>query len=620
MKLINSQKNEVRKKIIYTILFIILILILFLGLYKINSESLWEDELYTSEFAQENVSTIISGESDFMNPPTYVLFIHFWTYVFGSSQLALRLPSVIFGILAAITIFLLAKKLYDEETGLLAVLFFGTAEFFVFYMQEARSYTLLLFISVLSNYLFIRYLKEKNNLLSLLYALVTLIGLYVHYFMVFIVLLQDVFFVIKYKNFKASFKKWFFSQAIIAILFSFLFFKSILPKMILEDSSVISWIANPNLISVENLFNVFVGNFKIYFIGIIFLILVLSLFLFNLFDKKLRKFMLSDEDLFLLLYLFVPLIAVFIISQFKPIWMPRYLIIIFPAVVLIITRTILTFKAFTLRIGLIIIILLGNFIALDQMYSQQDKSDLRSAVSYIMGEYEKNQLIIAYWFPQSHFNYYATQNLSNDLVYQGKINSEGYPSELDAKVAGRGVFYIVCLTYRCNALEGKVRELNQSFKLMNTMDFKDVRVEKYEKIYVVDKTQADPIQLPLKAFALSSENIGNNSIHFYWTNDTAKIKFRVPENRYVLYFEMMGTPPAPIKLDIVVNNLSYEFVLNDSLEIWHNDSVDIGLISNETNFLQFTFSEDAFSLWKNGTVRFDRNAFIRNVTLALEGK
>lgn len=621
MKRINLKNKEIRNKIIYVTLFLILLLTFFLGIYKITSESLWEDELYTLEDAKRGVSELISGKVYFLQLPAYPLFMHLWIHVFGISELALRFPSVIFGVLAVIVMFLFGKELYNDVTGLFGAFFLGISQFFVYYMQEARPYALLVLVVLLSNYLFIKFLKEKNNNVGLLYGFSILIGLYTHYFMAFVILFQNLFFIANYKKYKVLIKKWFFIQCIVFILFSVWFLRFVLPEMISGYSSF-GW-KRPHLVTVELLFNTLVGNFNIVYVGAIFTIIVLFSFIFNLFDKKLKKFLFSEEDLFLLLYLFMPLITVFIVSQFKSIWMPRYLIIIFPAFILIITRTLLTFRLLILQIGFFIILLMGNIFATNEMYVQPNKADMRGIASYINNNSQKNDLIICYRFPTFHLEYYVGNNTSADLTYLGSIDSKEYPSKLDRKISNRTTFFIVYLNYRINTketinyLEPKVIELDQSFKIIEKINFTNLRIEKYERSYIKDKIENDVIQLPSKAFAIS-DKIENDIINFSHSNATAKIKFKVPENNYTLIFEVMGTPPAPVKFDILMNNQSYPLILNDSLSTWNSTSINIGWISNETNNLQFIFREDAYSKWKNGTVKYDRNGYIKNISLKIK--
>ena len=614
--------KEIRKKIIYVALFCIVILTAFLGLYRINSESLWEDEINTLIKAQGGIWELLSGHLDVANPPVYDLFMHFWIRIFGISEVAMRLPSIIFGILSVLVIFYLGKELYNEETGLFSAFLLGISQFFISYMQEARSYSLLVLLSLLSCYLFIRFLKEKNNTVGLVYAVTIFIGLYVHYFMIFVIIVQNIFFVLSYKRFEPSIKKWFLIQTMVMILFSIWFLRIVLPNMVLENAPSIEWIQRPDIISVENLFNLFIGNIKISFIGIIFTMLVLFFFLYNLLDMKLKNFIFSEEELLLILYLFIPIILVFIISQFKPIWMPRYLIIVFPALILIIARTLLTFRLVPVQAGFLSILLIGNIFALHQMYMQPNKPDARSAATYIVQKYEKGDTIFCYQFQTLQILYYMDPVITKKVYYLKNVKAEGYPYDLNESISKLESFFIVYLNYKrvnnayTNNLEPKIQQLNQSFVLIERMSFQGLRIEKYEKIYIPEKIENKLIQLPISVFEASKKE--NDTLDFTWTNASAAIKFRVPQNEYSLRFEILGTPPAPVTFYILLNGMYQQLSLNDTLGAWTTVTMDLGQISNETNNLQFIFQEDAYSAWNNGTTIYDRNGYIKNVSLIVK--
>ncbi len=83
-----------------------------MGLAGITEESLWCDEQYSKEYAsQESLLEVVQqvGQED-KHPPLYYAMLHFWTGVFGSSPLMLRMPSAIAATLAVILLFLAASR------------------------------------------------------------------------------------------------------------------------------------------------------------------------------------------------------------------------------------------------------------------------------------------------------------------------------------------------------------------------------------------------------------------------------------------------------------------------------------------------------------------------------
>ena len=78
-------------------------LVLFFGLiFRLISlnQSLWLDEATTALVARMPIADFFTKfmPADF-HPPLYYIVVHFWVRLFGASEISLRIPSIIFGIL-----------------------------------------------------------------------------------------------------------------------------------------------------------------------------------------------------------------------------------------------------------------------------------------------------------------------------------------------------------------------------------------------------------------------------------------------------------------------------------------------------------------------------------------
>ena len=98
-------------------LFLILILNIFLKVHGIDKNSLWIDEAYSINEAQFSVQTIILHSSESDNPPLYYLILHFWTKLFGVSEMAVRSLSAVFSILTSVLIFILVSRNFNLLIG-----------------------------------------------------------------------------------------------------------------------------------------------------------------------------------------------------------------------------------------------------------------------------------------------------------------------------------------------------------------------------------------------------------------------------------------------------------------------------------------------------------------------
>jgi len=161
-------------------IFLILILGFVLRLIFLN-QSLWLDEATTALVARNfGFGEIISkfSPADF-HPPVYYLVIRAWSLVFGTSEIALRMPSVIFGTLTILVTYLIVKQLlgcelrvessntqhttlnfstFVKPVALLSALLSATSGLLIYYSQEARMYGL---VTLLVSYLVYWFIKRK---------------------------------------------------------------------------------------------------------------------------------------------------------------------------------------------------------------------------------------------------------------------------------------------------------------------------------------------------------------------------------------------------------------------------------------------------------------------------
>ena len=171
------------------------ILLIFLVAFLIRlialNQSLWLDEAVTANVVENyKITQIVSkfSPSDF-HPPLYYLFMKLWTNFFGYSEIALRMPSILFSLLTGYVIYLIG--------GVWAAAFFLFNPLIVYYSQEARMYMMTTFFLTAALYYF---LKNRNIIFFNLFIFLSLLTFYGSIFLIaamFIYLL----FKKQYKNF-----------------------------------------------------------------------------------------------------------------------------------------------------------------------------------------------------------------------------------------------------------------------------------------------------------------------------------------------------------------------------------------------------------------------------------
>src|SRR5438045_2044407 len=89
---------------------------LLLRLWNVGERSLWFDEAFAWRLTQFPFVEMLQRVSRDNSPPLYNVVLHGWVALCGDSVVALRLPSVLFGTLAVVAVFLLVRDAFAEQT------------------------------------------------------------------------------------------------------------------------------------------------------------------------------------------------------------------------------------------------------------------------------------------------------------------------------------------------------------------------------------------------------------------------------------------------------------------------------------------------------------------------
>jgi len=126
----------------------ILALALGLRLYRLDAQSLWNDEGTTVALVQRDLATILQNASDDIHPPLYYIALHYWVGVFGTTEAASRGLSVLAGVLVVAGTYLLARRYLTRSGALLAAILSAVSPFQVYYAQETRMYILATLLAI----------------------------------------------------------------------------------------------------------------------------------------------------------------------------------------------------------------------------------------------------------------------------------------------------------------------------------------------------------------------------------------------------------------------------------------------------------------------------------------
>jgi mannosyltransferase len=153
-----------------------------LRFHSLAAKSFWFDEGVSVAIARldwYNFARILWRRE--ANMSLYYLLLHYWLH-FGGSEYFVRTLSVLFAIASVPAIYLLGCRLFDSRVGLIAAALLAVNAYHVQYSQEARSYSLMVLLCVLSSLYFLKCLDEPSGRNRALYVVSSVLAVYAQFF------------------------------------------------------------------------------------------------------------------------------------------------------------------------------------------------------------------------------------------------------------------------------------------------------------------------------------------------------------------------------------------------------------------------------------------------------
>lgn len=284
------------------------------------TQSIWRDEAFSYLISKKSLLEIIQLTVKDFSPPFYYFILHFWMKIAGHSEIALRLPSF----LAYLGVIYLAFLIFTDifkfslKKAYLYLLLFIFNPLLIIYAFEARMYTFFAFFTILSFY---AYLTKKKHL----YLAAAILGLFTHYFMLLVVLFQ-----LLHSRFK--FKPAFISLITFLPWIIFIFINK-------SGSDGMFWIKPVSLKDLlylpSVLFTGYETNYGIVkatlsglLMEIVRYSVAISILVGTSLYFTLKKIKTRNRTLLflLLIWSFGFALTIFVVSFYKPLYIPRYLI------------------------------------------------------------------------------------------------------------------------------------------------------------------------------------------------------------------------------------------------------------------------------------------------------
>lgn len=324
-----------RKKSINTnrlALLLIITVAVLLRLVAISTRPIWYDEAFAVLFAEKGLQamltgtlTQVGGTASDVHPLAYYVLLSGWMDLFGESLTAVRLLSVLFGVGTILIIYLFSRSLAGERMALLAALLVALSPFQIHYAQEVRMYALLVFLLATATMALWFGMHRERWYWWAMFSITVVLAQYVHNLAVFYTLPLALTPFIQKKW--RSVRNVIFSGIIAIVLY--------LPWLVqlpsqFEKVQQSYWTTNPNFSRLATTFMSFTTNLPLpaawlpAALFITFFLLVLSGWqTFKAYRSKMPQ---ADIGLWLCYLVFVPILLLFVFSQWQPVYIERGLI------------------------------------------------------------------------------------------------------------------------------------------------------------------------------------------------------------------------------------------------------------------------------------------------------
>lgn len=163
---------------------LILVLGVLLRLLWIGANSLWFDEAFSWIVARQTAWAILTGRLEPFLPSLYHFLLNSWIRM-GESEATLRSFSALCGAITIPVMYFLGRELFSSRVGLAAALLTSVLPFQIYFSQEARPYALVILLSALTLWAFVRAWKAAGYGAWIAFGLLAGLSLYAHYFVIF---------------------------------------------------------------------------------------------------------------------------------------------------------------------------------------------------------------------------------------------------------------------------------------------------------------------------------------------------------------------------------------------------------------------------------------------------
>jgi hypothetical protein len=156
------------------------------------TESLWFDELWSTNVMLSDVPRWLRTMARDVHPPAYSTLMFAWVHVWGDSEISIRTPPLVAGIGTLVLLYLIARRLGGVGMALVVASMFALSPAAIWYATEARQYSVWVFCTTLAAYALLREHEGRSAAWRRVYGLSLLLAQGMHYYTFFLIVALSV--------------------------------------------------------------------------------------------------------------------------------------------------------------------------------------------------------------------------------------------------------------------------------------------------------------------------------------------------------------------------------------------------------------------------------------------
>jgi mannosyltransferase len=212
--------EEGGKHPVYRWMIPILLLAFLLRVACLDAQSMWWDEAFSVTIGSMDLRSLLDAVlADRVHPPLYYLLLRAWLTL-GQGEFVVRVLSAFLGVLGVASLFPIASLVGDRRLGAVSAFALAISPMHIWYSQEARMYSLVVFLTVLANYFFARLLRGDGRAIWLGYAITTLLAIHTHYLVLFVIVAQMTYLTVTRQRHRSLLRNWLLCMIIVGLLSS----------------------------------------------------------------------------------------------------------------------------------------------------------------------------------------------------------------------------------------------------------------------------------------------------------------------------------------------------------------------------------------------------------------